>query len=161
MTAITDISTTTGVPEAPHMIGGERWLVRGAQSVGGVALVLAAFGVWVAPGAGIEPDLALFKLGVSVALGFAGLAIMQAGRAQPAVEFEIDTLRREVRLVRGSGRNRSFVSRISIADLGPAEVHGNMARLWTVDGSLVAEVAMSDPDLRRSLMGALRDAGKL
>lgn len=161
MTAITDISTTTGVPEAPHMIGGERWLARGAQSLGGVALVLAAFGVWVAPGAGFEPDLALFKLGVSVALGISGLVIMQAGRAQPAVEFEIDTLRREVRLVRGNGRNRSLVSRISIADLGPAEVHGNMARLWTADGSLVAEVAMSDPDLRRSLMGALRDAGKL
>jgi len=161
MTAITDISTSTGVPEAPHMVGGERWLTRGAQSLGGVALVLAAFGVWVAPGSGFEPDLALFKLGVSVALGFAGLAIMQAGRAQPAVAFEIDTLRRGVRLVRGNGRNRSLVSRISIADLGPAEVHGNMARLWTADGSLVAEVAMTDSELRRSLTGALRDAGKL
>ena len=40
-------------------------------------------------------------------------------------------------------------------------VRGTMARLWTADGALVAEVAMSDPDLRRSLMGALRDAGKI
>ncbi|MEL6809320.1 MAG: hypothetical protein AAFO97_16215 [Pseudomonadota bacterium] len=161
MTAITDISTTTGVPDAPHMISGARLLTRSAQRLGGVALLLAAFGLWIAPGAGFDPDLALFKLGVSIALGFVGLAVMQAGRAQRTVEFEIDTLRREVRLVRGSGRARSVVSRISIADLGPAEVHGTMARLWTVDGSLVAEVAMSDPDLRRSLMGALRDAGKL
>ena len=161
MTAITDISTSTGMPEAPHMISGERWLTRSAQRLGGIALVLAAIGLWIAPGAGMDADVALFKLGVAVALGFAGLAVMQAGRAQPAVAFEIDTLRREVRLVRGNGRNRSVVSRISIADLGPAEVHGQMARLWTVDGALVAEVAMSDPDLRRSLMGALRDAGKL
>ena len=113
MTAITDISTSTGMPEAPHMISGERWLTRSAQRLGGIALVLAAIGLWIAPGAGMDADVALFKLGVSV------------------------------------------------ADLGPAEVHGQMARLWTVDGALVAEVAMSDPDLRRSLMGALRDAGKL
>ncbi|MEO0380669.1 MAG: hypothetical protein AAF252_10385, partial [Pseudomonadota bacterium] len=89
------------------------------------------------------------------------LAFLQAGRAQPSVEIEIDTVRREVRLVRGKGRARDVVSQIAIADLGPAEVRGEMARLWTTDGDLVAEVAMSDPALRLSLLGALRDAGKL
>ncbi|WP_299730860.1 hypothetical protein [uncultured Tateyamaria sp.] len=161
MTAITDFSTQHDIGEAPHMVDGASWMTRGAQSVGGIALVLAAIGLWITPGAAFDPDLALIKLGVSATLILMGLAIIQAGWARPMVEVEIDTVRREVRLMRGKGRARSLVSRTSIADLGPAEVRGNMARLWTTDGSLVAEVAMSDPDLRRSLMGALRDAGKI
>ncbi|MFL4471526.1 hypothetical protein ACERZ8_17185 [Tateyamaria armeniaca] len=161
MTAITDISTTNDIAETPRMVDGMRWMTRGAQRLGGVALVLSAIGLWVMPGMSFEADLALFKLGVSVALGFAGLAIMQAGRARRTVKIEIDTVRREVRLVRGKRGARDLVSRTAIADLGPAEIHGNMARLWTMDGALVAEVAMSDPNLRRSLMAALRDAGKI
>lgn len=161
MTAITDFASQHDMAEAPHMVNGDRWLARSAQSLGGVALVLAAVGLWITPGASFEPDLALFKLGVSATLVLVGLAIMQTGWARRTVEVEIDTVRREVRLVRGKGRSRALVSRTSIADLGPAQVHGNMARLWTMDGSLVAEVAMSDPELRRSLMAALRDAGKL
>lgn len=159
MTDITNFSTARALPEAPHMIGADRWLTRGAQRLFGATLILAAAGLWMSQE--LDPDLALFKLGVSVFIGFAGLSMFQAGRAQPTVEIEIDTVRREVRLVRGKGRARTLVSRSAIADLGPAEVNGTMARLWTSDGQLVAEVAMSDPDLRRSLIGALRDAGKL
>lgn len=161
MTAIPDTSTAPDLPHSPHMIDGTRWLMRSAQMFGGVCLIMAAFGLWLAPGAGFDPDLALFKLGVSVTVGIAGLAILQAGRPQPTVEIEIDTERSEVRLVRGKNDARTVVSRIAIADLGPAEVHGTMARLWTTDGALVAEVAMSDPKLRLSLLAALRDAGKI
>lgn len=161
MTAITDFSSQNDIAETPHMVNGARWLTRSAQSLGGVALVLAAVGLWITPGAAFDPQLALFKLGVSATLVLVGLAIVQTGWSKPMVQVEIDTVRREVRLVRGKGRARTLVSRISIADLGPAEVRGTMARLWTADGALVAEVAMSDPDLRRSLMGALRDAGKI
>jgi len=161
MTAITDFSTRPPLGEPPHMVNADRWLTRGAQRLGGAALVLAAIGLWVMPGASWDADLALFKLGLSVILGFAGLAILQAGRAQPLVQVEVDTVRREVRLVRGAGQDRTVVSRTLISDLGPAEIHGTMARLWAADGALVAEVAMSDPDLRRSLTAALRDAGKI
>lgn len=161
MTAVTDFTAPTPLADAPRMIHGGRWLARIGQRMGGAALVLAAVGLWVAPGASWDMDLALMKMGLSLAIGFAGLAILTAGRAVPSIEIEIDTVRREVRLVRGKGRARTLVSRTAIADLGPAELHGNMARLWAADGALVAEVAMGDPDLRRGLTAALRDEGKL
>ncbi len=161
MTAFTDIPTDASIAEAPHMVNGTRWLKRAAQRMSGVTLVLASIGLWVTPGALWGTDMALIKLGISLFLGFSGLAIIHAGRAQRSVEVEIDTVRREVRLVRGKGRERSLVSRTSISDLGPAEMHGNMVRLWAPDGALVAEVAMIDPNVRRSLTSALRDAGKL
>ena len=161
MTAITDIPAQAAIADAPHMINGQRWLARSAQRIAGAGLVLAALGLWVAPGASWDGDLALIKLGLSLMIGFAGLTILHAGRAQPTVEIEIDTVRREVRLVRGKGKTRTLVSRTRIRDLGQAELHGNMMRLWADDGALVAEVAMINPDMRRSLTAALRDEGKL
>lgn len=143
------------------MVDGQRWVTRIAQRLGGITLVLASVGLWVTPGALWGTDLALIKLGVSLLMGFAGLAILHAGRTQHTVEVEIDTVRREVRLVRGRGKDRTVVSRTSLFDLGPAEVHGNMIRLWAPDGALVAEVAMTDAGVRSSLTSALRDAGKL
>lgn len=161
MPVMSDLAVTTPLAEAPRTINGQRWMARVGQRLAGAALVLAAFGMWIAPGASFDGDIALFKLGVSLVLGFAGLAISNAGRSVPAIEVEIDTVRREVRLMRGKGRARTLVSRTYIRDLGPAEVHGTMARLWGADGALIAEVAMSDPSLRRSLTNVLRDEGKL
>lgn len=161
MTASTDIAHYTRIADAPHMINGQRMLARGARRIGGLALVLAALGLWFAPGASWEADTALFKLAVSVMLAFGGLGVLHAGRSVPAVEVEVDTLRREVRLVRGKGRARSLVSRTRMADLGPAEVRGTMVRLWGPDGVLLVELAMTDPTGRYHLISALRDAGKL
>ncbi|MEM6371530.1 MAG: hypothetical protein AAF727_01960 [Pseudomonadota bacterium] len=161
MTAITDISTGRDLGQPPRMVDGERWIWRAVQRFFGAAIVLAALGLWIVPAMTFEADVALFKLGLSITFGFAGLAILQAGRRRRSIAVEIDTIRREVRLVRGHGATRKLVARTAIADLGPAEVRGQMARLWSSDGTLVAEVALSDPDLRRSLLGALRDAGKL
>ncbi|MEO0400760.1 MAG: hypothetical protein AAF214_00130 [Pseudomonadota bacterium] len=166
MTAFPDmIAPQTAAPAAPstpaRTVDGQRWLIRGAQRVGGAACVLAALGLWVQPGAAWDADLALFKMGLSVGLGFVGLAVMQMGRAVPSVDVEIDTIRREVRLVRGQGRARALVSRTRMTDLGPAELHANMLRMWAQDGALVAEVALSDPQMRARLVGALKDAGKL
>ena len=143
------------------MVNGARWLVRSAQRMAGVTLILAAVGLWVVPGSLWDADVVMIKFGLTILFGLGGLCVLQLGRAQPLVQVEIDTLRREVRLVRGTGRGRTLVRRTAIADLGPAELHGAMVRLWAADGALVAEVAISDPVARRSLTGALRDAGKL
>ena len=162
MTACPDVYSDTNRPvDAPRMIDGSRMLVRGGRKLLGVALVLAALGLWLQPGALLDADILLFKLALSLAIGFVGLATFQSGQCPAPVDVEIDTVRREVRLVRGKGQGRSIVSRTKLTDLGPAEMRGNLVRLWTADGGLIAEVALSDPATRNSLLGALRDADKL
>ncbi|WP_415403285.1 hypothetical protein [Tateyamaria sp. SN3-11] len=158
--AMTDTSATPAT-EIPRTVDGRRWLARCGQRIVGAALVLAAIGLWVQPGALLDADLLLMKFALSLILGFLGLSVVQMGGSLPAVEIEIDTVRREVRLVRGKGRARQLVSRTRMADLGRAEQVGTMTRLWAEDGALIAEVALSDAALHTSLTHALQDAGKL
>ncbi len=161
MTAIPDVVPQSQIPETPHMVDGRRWMIRGARQLAGAALVLAAMGLWVQPGAQLDADLLLIKFALSLVMGFAGLAVVQAGLPEPAISIEIDTVRREVRLVRGQRKSRTLVSRTKMADLGAAEQNGTMTRLWAADGTLIAEVALTDAEARASLLAALRDAGKL
>lgn len=164
MTATTDFTHNAALNAPARTLDGGRWVVRILQRFGGGVLILAAFGLWLQPGALWDADLVLFKFVVSLVMGFAGLAMVQNGRSLPAAQVEIDTVRREVRLVRaGSARVRSdhVIARTGFDALGQAEMLGQMVRLWAEDGTLIAEVALSDPDMRRGLISALRDAGKL
>jgi hypothetical protein len=161
MTAFPDAQDQPTPSEFPRIVGGQRWVVRSAQRLIGASLVLAAMGLWIQPGALLDADVMLMKLGVSLCMGFAGLAILQAGRTVPGIEVEIDTVRREVRLVRRKGSTSALVSRTAMTDLGPAEQRGNLLRLWAANGALLAEVAMGDGPARASMIGALRDSGKL
>ena len=164
MTALFDAmpeTSATPAREIPRTVDGQRWLVRCGQRIVGAALVLAALGLWVHPGALLEADVLLMKFALSLTLGLGGLIVLQMGGLVPAGDVEIDTVRREVRLVRGTGGARHIVSRTRMADQGRAEQDGVMTRLWAQDGALIAEVALSDAALRSSLTSALRDAGKL
>ena len=161
MTVITDILRTTPMAETPDLVDGQRWLVRSAQRMAGMILIMSSAGLWVLPGSVWSVEILATKFALTILFGVVGLAVLQSGRAQPVVQVEIDTVRREVRLVQGKWQRRTVVNRTPMADLGPAEQHGTMVRLWAMDGSLVAEVMVTDPEARRSLTGALRDAGKL
>jgi len=161
MTALSDFMTDAAPAELPQMVDGRRWLIRAAQTLGGVTLILSALGLWILPGASWDADLALIKLGLSLFLGFVGIAIMQLGRARPMVQVEIDTTRREVRLVRVAGRAKELVDRTRMADLGRVETKAGVVSLFDAHGDLIADVALSDPQTRKSVLGALRDAGKL
>ena len=161
MTAFADIVEPKTLAEAPRMVSADRFFARVARRVIGSALVLAAFGFWFAPGGSWDADIALIKLGLSVFAGFAGLAVLSGERVVASVEVEIDTVRREIRLVRGKGRAREVVSRTAVRDLGQADMDGVMVRLWDADGALLAEVPLNDMSVRRGLMSMLRDEGKL
>lgn len=160
MAAFSDVMANAVPVEPARLLDGGRWLARGAQRLGGVALVLAAAALWLQPGAMLDADVVLIKLGVSLAAGFIGLALVQGARARPSVQVAIDTVRREVRLER-EGATPRVIGRTAFADLGRAEHLGGMVRLWADDGTLIAEVALTDPATQRTLLGALRDAGKL
>ena len=157
--AATDMDATA--PKRKIMRRVRRVAIRSAKTVGGMTLIVAARGLWIAPTTIGDGELVIMKLGLSLFLGFAGLAVMQRSYRKPAPEIEIDTIRREVRLVRGYGRQRRVLGRMSIRDLGKAELCEDAVRLNTANGTFLAEVPLDDTQMRNSLCNALRDAGKL
>lgn len=161
MTATRDMMSDTAQPNRTDAPAWPQKTGEIACRALGVLLVLAALGLWIEPGAHMVTDLVLMKLGVSLFLGFAGLALMQHKSATQDPEVQIDTVRREVRIARPRGRHRSVIRRIAIRDLGRAEAAGNVIRLTAANGALLAAITLNDPDTWSSLHGALQDAGKL
>lgn len=167
MTAVTDFIQETATPINPAMasrvqtLDGGRLMVRGGQRVLGAALILAAVGLWIMPGAEFSNDVMLMKLVLSLTAASIGIMLTQQAKTPPAPEVEIDTVRQEIRLVRRTGRQLECVEKCKFVDLNCAEVHGSYVTLWVKDNVMLAEVAMTNPQVRRSLMAGLANAGKL
>lgn len=141
---------------------GRRMVLRTMQRIVGFALALAAAALWVAPGSTMESGVLLYKMILSLTSIVAGLGLMHASARPPEPEIEIDTIRREVRLVRRSRTHGdTVISRSSYADLGKVEHDGPYIKLWDAQMNLLAEVTLHDKDARRSLVGGLHDEGKL
>ena len=137
-------------------------MVRGAQRLLGVSLTIAALGLWLAPGASWESDVMLFKLILSVSAVIAGLALVSASGAPRAPEIIIDSIRREIRLVRCErGKGAVVLQSCAFSDLHHVEQDGCRLRLWEKSGDLLAEVVLTDRTALTSLVAGLRDAGKL
>ncbi len=148
--------------EPVRVVGGNRMLVRIAQRLVGVALIIAALGLWMAPGASWESDVMLFKLILSVTAGLAGVGLIQSSATPHAPDIEIDTIRREVRLVRiAKDGSRDVLQRCAFADLGRVEREGIHVRLWDSNNAFLAETSLSHRNALNSLVSGLRDAGKL
>lgn len=162
MTSAADPATFASIsPQPVRTLDGNRMMMRGLQGVIGAALVLTALGLWFAPGASWAQDVLLMKLGASVVAGMLGLACLQ-GIARPAPpKVEIDTIRHEVRLVRTRGKDRFVLDRCAFRDLTLVENSGTHLALWGKNDTLIAEVAASDRITHRSLVTALRVAGKI
>lgn len=163
MTATAEfIKDRAPVIEPVRVADGARMIVRGIQRLLGVSLTLAALAIWLMPGASWESDLMLFKLILSLTAVIAGLGLVGASAAPKAPEIEIDTIRREVRVVRRlRGAPADVLQTCSFGDLSRAEHVGNIVRLWDAAGTLLAEASLTDRETLSSLLAGLRDAGKL
>jgi len=163
MTATADMMIDQAAALQPvRSVDGGRMMMRLGMRLIGAALVLAALGVWFAPGATWESDVLLFKLVLSVCGGLAGLGLLQASGKPEQPQIEIDTIRRELRLMRpGLIGRRAVLRRCRFDDLGKVEKKGAHLRLWDECNALLAEVTLSDHKMMRSLVAGLRDAGKL
>lgn len=165
MTATADI--VYGDPIAPtlapvRIADGGRMLVRAAQRLSGVALVVAALGLWIAPGSSWESEIMLFKLILSITAVLAGFGLMQSSAKPNTPEVKIDLIRREVRLVRVlKGGPEEVLQRCAFADLARAERDGMHVRLWNHNDVLLAEVSLPDRAAMASLVSGLRASGKL
>lgn len=152
----------SGIQSAPaHALDGSRLVKRGTQSFIGTVLILAAVGLWAMPGSDWSGDLLLIKLVLSLTIALGGIALLHTPNTQSAAEVEIDTVRREVRVVRRNAMGATILSSHKIADLERAEIQGAHMILWAQGGVMLAEVAMSNPQIRRSLTSAMMQAGKL
>lgn len=155
------VNFETIAPQPVRTADGSRMVMRGVQGVVGAALILTALGLWVAPGASWDHELMLLKLLASAVGGMTGIALLQ-GFVRPAPpKVEVDTIRHEVRLVRTRGKDRFVLDRCTFQDLTRVENTGTYVKLWGKKDALLAEVAASDRVAHRSLVTALRVAGKL
>jgi hypothetical protein len=163
MTLTSDfMDVKTPISEQVAKTDGSRLILRSLQRLVGFSLALTAAALWIAPGSSWDADVMLFKLILSMTSIIAGLGLMHASARPAPPEIEIDTIRREVRLMRRSRTEGSTVlSRSSFAELGKVEHDGPCIRLWDANMALIAEVTLHDRDARRSLLGGLRDEGKL
>ncbi|MBY5932984.1 hypothetical protein KUV51_08245 [Tateyamaria omphalii] len=161
MTATFDATTDTSRSDAPRAGVNMDAVAHFVTRAAGVTLTLAGIWVWLEPTAHAGADLVAMKLAVSLVLCLAGFMILQEDRANDTFEVEIDLVRREVRTLTGRGRHRKVAGRAPICDLSKAELRDNAVQLKSADDDVLAEVSLTDPDVRRSMLGALRDAGKL
>ena len=163
MTAAADvILPETQLGEPARMVDGARMIVRGAQRIIGAALAMAALGLWLAPGSSWDGDVMLFKLILSLTAIFAGFGLMLGSVRPPLPEVEVDTIRREVRLVRRErGTKPVVIEACSFAQLTDAEFDKGTVRLWDQNGIFLAEFSPTDRNALNSLLAGLRDAGKL
>lgn len=151
-----------GIQSAPaHALDGSRLVVRATQAFIGAVLMLAAVGLWAMPGADWSGDLLLIKLVLSLMMVLGGIAMLHTPKASTSPEVEIDTIRREVRVIRRNSGGDHVLSAHKFAELDRAELQGAHMVLWAEGGVMLAEVAMSDPNVRRSLTSAMMQAGKL
>lgn len=139
---------------------GGRAIKRGLQRFVGFTLCLAAFGIWIAPGATWDNELNLFKMLLSLVCAISGAAMWQVGKsAGAAPELEIDTIRQEVRLVRWEGTQRDLVARRHFKDIHAADINNQYVQLWEPSGALMAEMEIKDRGSLRALQAGLVRAG--
>jgi hypothetical protein len=135
--------------------------VKWGQRLSGAALILAAGGLWLAPGASWESDVMLIKLALTVFAAMAGIGLLLASNYERFDEIEIDCIRRELRLVRPGTRGKTVLQRCGFDAIGRAEHEGTVVRLFDPEGGIIAEAALKDRFAMASLLVGLRDVGKL
>jgi hypothetical protein len=139
-----------------------RVMQRSVQRLMGASLMVAAVGLWVMPGSSWDTDLLLFKLALSLTGGLAGFGLLLASSTPRDPRVEIDTIRREVRVVRpAKGVGDIILRRCGFDDLARAEQDGPRVRMWDRNDDLLVDITMKNRDALFSLVGGLRDVGKL
>lgn len=143
------------------MVDGGRFVLRGAQRLLGVALIAVAFGLWLMPGSDFDHELLLFKLLLSIVAGLAGVGMLQSGTARLDPRVEIDTIRREVRLVRDTASDAlQVIDRCAFDALAKVEIDGPHVRLWNASGVFMAEATLTDQQVLSRLATCLRASGQ-
>ncbi|NIZ13294.1 hypothetical protein HCZ87_07825 [Phaeobacter sp. HF9A] len=122
----------------------------------GGCMVLSAAGIWLVPGAGEDPELALLRIGVSVAFVFLGLVLLLSRESRVETEIKFDARRAELRIERilPNGCSRLLLRR-GYASLGAAKVTGRSVILLEHDGRVLIELPLEGRTQRRMVCAQL------
>lgn len=138
---------------------GNRIILQAFMRFTGAALILCAPGLWLLPGASIDPALLLYKLGASIFFLFCGMALILRNKVFSQPEVYFDPIRREMRILQKNERGRpETVLRRSYDTLGAAKISARQIEIWDVDGSVLLNIPLADQEARSALrhqLGAL------
>lgn len=124
----------------------------------GGCMVIAATGIWLVPGAGSDPQMALIRVGISVVLLFLGLCLALTRERSSCPEIQFDAKRREMRVeeVRHDGRPVVILRR-SYASIGAARFTSKSVQLLEWNGKLLIELPLEGRATRKMLRNQLAD----
>lgn len=123
----------------------------------GGCMVLASIGIWLAPEAGADPQLALVRMGITVFLMFLGLCLLLQRETADQPEFQFDARRGEMRIeeIRADGRP-VVVMRRSYRSLGAARFSDKTLQIIEANGTILLELPLEGRATRRLLMSQIR-----
>ncbi|KIC17722.1 hypothetical protein RA20_14230 [Leisingera sp. ANG-Vp] len=128
----------------------------------GAAMILSSTGLWLAPGAGVDPDMNLIRFGVSVAFLLTGLVLMTAHEPANQPEACFDPVRRELRVLQRDSRGRPrTVLRRSYDTLGGVRLTAATVQMFETDGSLLIELPVASAAMRSHLRDQLSGAVRI
>jgi hypothetical protein len=130
-----------------HASDQDRRFLRDAVLVfSGAVLVLVGLGQWLMPGALFTADLVALKIAVTAAMLSLGLVCLHAVGRDAAVEIQVDTVKRELRVVERDRRGgERLVQRIAMRDIDSAYVKRGPHP--SAGGHLLLRVAHSEAPL--------------
>jgi len=162
MTATSDFRTDHMLYKVSNgAVQGTQLMVRFLQRLGGVSLIVAASGLWLAPGADWSSDVVLVKIGLSASSLFLGFWLVFAGAAESRTEIEIDLVRMELRIFRpGAMGAMLVVYRGRFADFGQIVRYGSGLKFWDMQGNFVADLKVTERDILQGLIRSLQDSGQ-
>ncbi|APG47267.1 hypothetical protein [Phaeobacter porticola] len=126
----------------------------------GGGMVLGATGLWLLPDAGVDPQMSLIRIGISIAFLFLGLILLTTHHPDSQPEACFDPIRRELRILRKTRRGTPrIVLRRSYHSLGGVRLSAHAISVLDADGSVLMELPIDSNDtclrLRDQLSGTL------
>lgn len=136
----------------------ETYLGPALLRLAGAALLLAAVGLWLAPGGTQDSDLALMKLGASLFFACLGLVFLSAGHSTDTDEFHIDEAQREIRhILRGADGIARLRGRYRFDDLTDMRIDDGMLLARDRAGRVVLNRPAGDLDVAATIAAAARN----
>ncbi|MFS4580050.1 hypothetical protein [Phaeobacter sp. C3_T13_0] len=136
------------------------WQVRSIllRILGG-GMVLGSMGLWLLPDAGIDPQMSLIRIGISIAFLFVGLILLTTHHPDSQPEACFDPIRRELRILRKT-RNGAprIVLRRSYSSLGGVRLSADAISVLDTDGTILMELPIESNDTRMRLRDQLSGA---